>query len=114
MSTPPLVTAAPDCASRGSLGAELSGREAFRDYVTSTRGALAGYRCEILDCVSEGDQAFAKMRFSGRQVGALRGRAATGKAVSWLAAALFRIRGAQIASVWVLGDLVALDAQLQE
>jgi len=131
MSTPPVVTAfyeriwnagdlagvsellAPDLAFRGSLGAELRGRDAFREYVTSTRAALAGYRCEILDCVSEGDRAFAKLRFSGRHVGALRGRAPSGQHVSWLAAALFQIRGAQISNVWVLGDLVALDAQLE-
>jgi len=131
MSTPPLVTAfyeriwnggdlagvsellAPDLEFRGSLGAELRGREAFREYVTSTRTALSGYRCEILDCVSEGDRAFARLRFSGRHVGLLRGRAPSGKHVSWLAAALFQMRGPQISSVWVLGDMAALDTQLE-
>jgi hypothetical protein len=61
-----------DFSFRGSLGAELRGREAFKDYVRPIRGALANYRCEILACVSEGEQAFAKMRFSGRELSARR------------------------------------------
>jgi hypothetical protein len=54
---------------RGLLGAELKGRIAFTEYVRSVRDALAEYRCEILPCVSETDQAFAKLRFSGLHVG---------------------------------------------
>jgi len=38
---------------RGSLGVELCGLDAFRDYVQSVRAALADYHCEILDCVTE-------------------------------------------------------------
>ena len=68
---------------RGSLGMELQGRAAFRDYVLSVRAALADYRCEILACVSEGPHAFAKMRFAGTHVGPFRGFAPTGKPVYW-------------------------------
>jgi len=78
------------------------------------RAALADYRCEILECVAEGNQAFAKMRFSGRHVGIFRGYAPTGERVHWLGAALFRLEGPAIAEVWVLGDLASLDAVLQD
>ena len=98
---------------RGSLGAELFGVAAFTGYVRSVREALADYRCDILTCVSEGERAFAKMRFSGRHVGTLRGYAPTGRPVQWLGAALFRFDGAAIAHLWVLGDLVSLDAMLK-
>jgi len=45
----------------------------------------------------------------------MRGRAAspTGKSVQWLGSTLFEIRDRQIAAVWVLGDLVSLDATLE-
>ncbi|MCU0646773.1 MAG: ester cyclase [Gemmatimonadaceae bacterium] len=130
MSTPPLVTAFYDAiwnrgdlsathalltdafVFRGSLGDELHGRDAFTAYVHMVRAALADYRCEVLDCVTEGDRAFAQMRFSGRHVGVLRGRAPTGASVHWLGAALFHLEGARIARLWVLGDLAGLDAQL--
>ena len=58
---------------RGSLGPEMRGRDPFCDYVRAVRAALQGYRCDILDCVTEGPKAFAKMRFSGIHVGPFRG-----------------------------------------
>lgn len=98
---------------RGSLGLEMRGPDAFRDYVRSVRTALADYRCEILDCVSESSKAFAKMRFSGTHVAPFRSYQPSGKPVHWLGAALFRFDRGVIAELWVLGDLVGLDAILQ-
>jgi steroid delta-isomerase-like uncharacterized protein len=103
-----------DFSFRGSLGSELQGREAFKDYVRSVRRALANYRCDILDCVTEGRQAFAKMLFSGTHVSVFRGYPPTGTQVHWQGAALFRFEDAAIAELWVLGDLVGLDAVLKK
>ncbi len=97
---------------RGSLGAELRGHDSFGEYVRSVRGALADYNCEILDCVTEENQAFAKMSFSGVHVAEFRGHPPTGKRVQWLGAALFRFEEELISELWVLGDLVGLDAVL--
>ena len=104
---------AKDFAFRGSLGSELVGVEAFLEYVRSVRSALAGYRCEILACVAEGNEAFAKMRFTGRHVAPFRGYSPTGQRVEWLGAALFRFEAERIAELWVLGDLAGLDAVLK-
>jgi len=98
---------------RGSLGVELRSLDAFRDYVQSVRAALADYHCEILDCVTEHNRAFAKMRFSGIHVAPFRGYQPTRRPVHWLGAALFRLDGDLIAELWVLGDLVGLDPVLQ-
>jgi predicted adenylyl cyclase CyaB len=103
---------ATDVRFRGSLGNETSGRDPFRAYVRSVRGALADYRCEILALVSEGNRAFAQMRFSGRHVGTFRGYEPTGKMVEWLGAALFLVVDEMISEVWVLGDLTSLDSLL--
>lgn len=102
-----------DFSFRGSLGAQTQGIEAFQQYVRSVHVALAEYRCEILACVTEGDEAFAKMRFSGRHVAPFRGYPATGKTVQWLGAALFRFTDVAIADLWVLGDLAGLDSVLR-
>ena len=101
-----------DMVFRGSLGAELRGRAAFLGYVQAVRGALSGYRCDILECVAEGPRAFAKMRFSGTHAAPFRGYPPTGLILEWQGAALFRIDGSTIADLWVLGDLAALDAML--
>jgi predicted ester cyclase len=103
----------PEFCFRGSLGLETQGRDAFDTYVRSVRGALTAYHCKILDCVAEGNKAFAKMRFSGVHVAPLRGFEPTGKPVHWLGAALFEFERDRIASLWVLGDLAGLDAVLQ-
>lgn len=97
---------------RGSLGVELRGHKAFEEYVSTVRGGLSNYRCEVLDCVTEQDQAFARMRFSGIHTGVFRGHQPTGKVVHWLGAALFRIEHGSISELWVLGDLVGLDGLL--
>jgi len=105
---------AADFAFRGSLGTELSGHNAFKEYVRLVRDSLSDYQCEILACVAEGERAFAKMRFSGRHTASFRGYEPTGKTVHWLGAAFFRFEGDRIAEVWVLGDLAGLDALLEE
>jgi predicted ester cyclase len=103
---------AADFSFRGSLGTETRGHAAFLNYVRSVRAALAEDRCDILECVVDGDRAFAKMRFSGRHVAPFRGFEATGNVVEWLGAALFRFEGKVIADLWVLGYLAGLDALL--
>lgn len=98
---------------RGSLGTDLLDRGEFLAYVQTIRSALAEYHCEILACVTEGDRAFAQMHFSGRHVGVFRGFPPTGKPVHWLGAALFRFEGSAIAQLWVLGDLLGVEALLK-
>jgi predicted ester cyclase len=98
---------------RGSFGAELKGHAAFWEYVCGFRTALAHYRCEILKCVSEGQQAFAKMRFSGIYPGAFRGHRPSRRPVHWEGAALVRFEAERIRELWVLGELVGLDAWLK-
>jgi steroid delta-isomerase-like uncharacterized protein len=105
---------AADCTFQGSLGREMRGREAFREYVRMVRGALANYRCDVLECITQGNQAFAKVRFSGTHVAPFRGFEPTGKQVEWLGAALFGFGKSHINSVWVLGDLASLDTMLAE
>jgi predicted ester cyclase len=90
----------------------MVGITAFWDYVCMVRGALAEYRCEILDCVAEGDKAFAKMRFAGRHVGPFMGYAPSNREITWHGAALFQIKGGRITDVWVLGDIDGLRRNL--
>lgn len=103
-----------DFSFRGSLGPVMGGRKTFGEYVQSVRTALSDYRCEILDCVTENDKSFAKMRFSGIHVAPFRGFPPTHKQVHWHGAALFRFESSRIAELWVLGDLAGLDAILAE
>lgn len=102
-----------DFAFRGSLGPVLTGHAAFAGYVRQVTGALADYRCEILDLIEEGPRLAARMRFGGRHRGPLLGVPATGRAVAWDGAAFFTFEGDRVRDLWVLGDLQSLLGQLQ-
>jgi len=99
---------------QGSLGAPVIGRDAFWGMVSFVRGALSDYNCTIVTCVSEGDQAFARMRFAGTHSAAFRGHEPSGRRVEWQGAALFDFAGERIAALWVLSDTAALDAALAQ
>ena len=103
---------APGLQFRGSTGVGFEGIGPFLDYVRLIRRALADYRCTIEDVVVDGDQAFARMRFAGRHVGTFLGVGPTGRQLQWAGAALFRVEGDRIRSVWVLGDVDGLKQQL--
>jgi predicted ester cyclase len=98
---------------RGSLGPIMTGHSAFAAYVDGVTGALADYRCTILDLVTEGDRAFARMLFEGIHRGPFLGFAPTGRRVEWAGAALFTLKSDKIADLWVLGDMQGLREQLQ-
>lgn len=99
---------------RGSLGSERRGHAGFAEYVVQVRGALAGYRCDVLDLVAEERRAFARMRFSGQHVAPFLDFAPTGQRVEWLGAALFTAGDdGRLADLWVLGDLASLTALLR-
>jgi len=63
--------------------------------------------------VTEGERAFARMRFEGIHRGLFLGFAPTGQRVDWAGAALFTVKGDKIADLWVLGDFTGMRARLQ-
>lgn len=102
----------PEVAFRGSVGVGARGRREVCDYVLMITTALSGYRCEIDSLIVEGDQAAAKVRFSGLHTGEFLGHLPTGRRVEWMGAAFFTAEGNQLRDIWVLGDLESLRAQL--
>jgi len=98
---------------RGSLGDLKSGRDGFLSYLEYVHAALAEFRCDIIDLVTEPPKAFARMRFSGLHRGRLFGYQATGRPVEWAGAALFTFSGSQIRDLWVLGDVYGLTELLK-
>ena len=64
---------------RGSLGSEKQGYAGFIEYLDMVHAALADYRCEINELVSEGSKVFAKMKFSGIHQGEFMGGKPTGR-----------------------------------
>jgi steroid delta-isomerase-like uncharacterized protein len=103
---------AEDFVFRGSLGDEVRGRDGFRGYRDKVRAAFGDFHNEIVGLVVEGEQAAARLRYSGRHQGAILGVAATGALVTYDGAAFFTARDGRLVEVWVLGDLEGLRRQL--
>lgn len=102
----------PDLRFRGSIGQVKRGREGFWDYFNLIRGAFGEYTCEILELIADGDQAAAKMRFSGVHRRPFLGVEATGRDITWKGAAFFKMKDGMLFDIWVLGDTDGLRAAL--
>ena len=92
---------------------EKQGHAGFIEYLDMVHAALADYRCEIKELVSEESRVFAKMQFSGLHQGEFMGFNPTGRRLVWDGAALFHFRSGKVISLWVLGDLESLRRQLR-
>jgi predicted ester cyclase len=97
---------------RGSLGDETVGRGELEGYVRMVQRAFPDFTNEIIELVSDGSRAFARLRYRGTHLGPLGSVSPTGRTVSYDGAALFHTDGRRITSVWVLGDRLALLQQL--
>ena len=103
---------AEDLEFRGSLGREIRGHVEFAEYVDFIQRAFPDFHNRIEDIVSEGDQSFVRLSYTGTHEGAIFGVPATGRRIHYAGAALFRFSGSKVASVWVLGDIHGLLRQL--
>jgi steroid delta-isomerase-like uncharacterized protein len=97
---------------RGSLGVEMRGRAAFREYMRRVQNAFPDFHNKIEQLVAEGDQVVARLKYTGTHRGEIFGVRPSGKSISYAGAAFFRITASRVAEGWVLGDLISLLRQL--
>lgn len=102
----------PDISFRGSVGQYARGPREVCQYVAMVTSALAGYHCQVIELVAEGDRAAAKVRFSGLHTADFLGYPPTGQLVEWVGAAFFTAEHGLLREVWVLADLAGLRDQL--
>ena len=103
---------ADDISFRGSLGAEMRGREQFCDYILRVQNAFPDFQNRINQMVAEDDCVVARLTYTGTHRGEIFGIPATGKRISYAGAAFYRIANDRIAEGWVLGDVAGLLRQL--
>lgn len=103
----------PDVTFRGSVGVGARGRREVCDYVLMVTTALSDYRCDVESLIADGDNAAAKVRFSGIHMGDFLGQPPTGRRVEWIGAAFFTADENKLRDIWVLGDLESLRSQLR-
>jgi predicted ester cyclase len=105
-------TLAADLTFRGSLGHRTVGRDEWRAYRDQIRCGASDFHNEVLDLLTEGPRAAARLRFSGTHLGPLLGTAATERPFSYVGAAFFSSSANLLTDIWVLGDIDHLRRQL--
>jgi steroid delta-isomerase-like uncharacterized protein len=89
---------------RGSLGTSVEGIAAFKRYVEQIRAAFPDWHNRIDDLIAEGDQVVARLTWTGTHEGDFLGIAATGRTITYVGAAIFRLEDGRIHEAWVVGD----------
>lgn len=97
---------------RGSLGISVQGREGFKEYMRTVRAAFPDFHNRIEELIAENDRVAAQLTYTGTHEGEVLGIAPTGRRVSYVGVALFRVFDNRIAEGWVLGDVHGLVKQL--
>lgn len=97
---------APDMIWRGASMGEVRGVEAFQKGLSSDVGVtFSDMKLEIKDMIAAGDKVVAYFTNSGINVGAYRGRPATGKYAIWEGMGIYRLADGKIAEATFCEDL---------
>ena len=102
----------PSLTFRGSLGRRTMGVEEFLRYVAEVRAAFPDFHNHVHDVLVDGDQAVARLTYTGTHQGAVLGNLPTGNRVEYQGIAWFKVRDQRIVEGFVLGDVDTLRAQL--
>jgi steroid delta-isomerase-like uncharacterized protein len=95
---------ASDVVFRGSLGANLVGRERFKSYVETVRAAFPDWHNQVDEILALEDRVVARMTWSGTHRGPLGGVEPTGAHVEYCGASFFQLAEGVIEEAWVVGD----------
>ena len=98
---------------RGSLGRRTAGLDEFLGYVADVRAAFPDFHNHVHDVLVDGDQAVARLTYTGTHRGAVLGHAPTGNRIEYQGIAWFKVRDHLIIEGFVLGDVDTLRAQLE-
>ena len=102
-----------DITFRGSLGRTCQGYDELLDYIAYIQNAFPDFTNTIDLIITEGDQSFAKLTYTGTHQQEVFGIPATGKQIQYHGSAIFTFRDNKIVDVWVLGDIYGLIQQLK-
>jgi predicted ester cyclase len=97
---------------RGSLGQTKVGFDELAGYVDYIQAFASDFHNEVLSTITEGNQTFARLSYTGTHEGEVFALAPTGKRFEYSGAAVFTFSGGLISDVWVLGDIYGLTQQL--
>jgi steroid delta-isomerase-like uncharacterized protein len=99
---------APDFVFRGSLGREVRGREAFKDYMQLVRSAFSDFQNTVEQVLHCDTHVVARLTYTGTHDGALLGISPTNRRIVYPGIAIFRTDGHWFLEGYVVGDRLTL------
>ena len=85
-----------------------TGPQAFRKYYAALRSAVPDARYEVDDLIAEGDRVVVRWRLLGTHEGDFRGIAPTGRAITLVGIAIYRVDQGKLIERWVVSDLYGM------
>jgi predicted ester cyclase len=82
-----------------------TGPKAFRDYYSALRKAVPDARYEVDDLIAEGDRVVVRWRLLGTHKGDFRGIAPSGRPITLMGIAIYRVERGKLVERWVVSDL---------
>jgi steroid delta-isomerase-like uncharacterized protein len=98
----------PDFIFRGSLGKELRGREAFKDYMRTVRNAFSDFHNQIEQILRCETDVITRLTYTGTHDGPLFGIPASNRRIAYPGIAIFRTDGHWLVEGYALGDRLTL------
>lgn len=89
---------------RGSLGTRTRGLLEFTAYVERVRSAFPDWHNHIEELLAADERVVARLTWTGTHTGPLGDIPPTGRHVSYVGAAFFRMGGRTIDEAWIVGD----------
>ncbi|NHC12471.1 ester cyclase [Motilibacter deserti] len=86
--------------------------EGYAGHVREMLGQFGRFNLTIDELVAAGDRVYVRWTQAGRHVGAIDGVAATGRPLTVVASAVYRVSGGRITEYWIQQEDSGLTAQL--
>lgn len=97
---------------RGSLGREIKGRQAFKDYMRLVRSAFSNFHNEVEQTVRSETYSVVRLTYSGTHDGTLLEIPPTYRRISYPGIAIFRTDERRFLEGYVVGDRLTLVEQI--
>ncbi|HEX9116462.1 MAG TPA: ester cyclase [Anaerolineae bacterium] len=103
---------APDFVGHFSATPPVYGHDGFREFISIYTNGLSERRVEIHDLLIDGDKAFCRVTYHGKNTGTMMGMSPTGKTAKTNAMAIFRFSGDKVVEQWGNNDDMGMLQQL--
>jgi predicted ester cyclase len=90
------------------------GPAGVKQHITMLRAAFPDLQVTVEDLIAEADRVVARLSMTGTHSGDFRGRAPTGRSVTWTGIVIYRLSDGRVVEQWSQFDTRALIEQIEQ